>query len=200
MKFCFKCQTDKDLSAFNKNASTKDGLQRYCAECYRAVKAANYIKHKTKLLADSAEYYRLKKPEVLARNADYYARNKTKVLATQSAWRALNSDKMRALTTRWMKANPHMRSIYNSKRRARLFSAHGSFTHNEILTLFALQKGQCACCHEPLKSNFHKDHITPLALGGDNDKLNIQLLCPRCNLSKGKKDPIKFMQERGYLL
>lgn len=36
--------------------------------------------------------------------------------------------------------------------------------------------------------------------GGANDKSNIQLLCPHCNLSKGAKHPVDFMQERGMLL
>jgi hypothetical protein len=30
--------------------------------------------------------------------------------------------------------------------------------------------------------------------------LNVQLLCPPCNLKKHAKDPIQFMQERGFLL
>jgi 5-methylcytosine-specific restriction endonuclease McrA len=40
----------------------------------------------------------------------------------------------------------------------------------------------------------------PLKAGGTNDILNIQLLCKPCNLSKGAKHPIDFMQQRGFLL
>lgn len=29
---------------------------------------------------------------------------------------------------------------------------------------------------------------------------NVQLLCSRCNLSKGAKHPVEFMQSQGYLL
>jgi len=44
------------------------------------------------------------------------------------------------------------------------------------------------------------DHIVPLAKGGKNIDSNIQLTCPKCNLEKNSKDPIEFMQSRGYLL
>ena len=44
------------------------------------------------------------------------------------------------------------------------------------------------------------DHIVPLALGGLNKDENIQLLRAVCNLNKGRKNPIAFMQERGFLL
>ena len=42
--------------------------------------------------------------------------------------------------------------------------------------------------------------IKPLARGGTNQRTNLQLLCPPCNLSKSAKDPIDFMQSRGFLL
>lgn len=35
---------------------------------------------------------------------------------------------------------------------------------------------------------------------GSNTDDNIQLLCKTCNLSKGAKHPIDFMQSKGFLL
>jgi hypothetical protein len=55
--------------------------------------------------------------------------------------------------------------------------------------LLARERGKCALCaanlalelsHEP-----HVDHIVPLALGGSNDLVNLQILCGRCNGTKG---------------
>jgi 5-methylcytosine-specific restriction endonuclease McrA len=40
----------------------------------------------------------------------------------------------------------------------------------------------------------------PLARGGSNDRLNLQCLCPQCNLSKNAKDPIAWAREQGRLL
>jgi len=66
--------------------------------------------------------------------------------------------------------------------------------------LLLLQKGTCVCCGLDINSDYHMDHIIPLKLGGEHTDSNIQLLCPACNLTKGSKDPIKFMQSKGFLL
>jgi len=44
-------------------------------------------------------------------------------------------------------------------------------------------KGRCVKCGGA--SNLEFDHIIPLAMGGSNTARNIQLLCERCNRSKG---------------
>jgi hypothetical protein len=43
--------------------------------------------------------------------------------------------------------------------------------------------GRCANCGSNEKLEY--DHIIPLAKGGSNTERNIQLLCERCNRSKG---------------
>jgi hypothetical protein len=46
---------------------------------------------------------------------------------------------------------------------------------------------QCKKCAIPLtKTNFHADHIKPYSEGGPTDISNGQVLCAKCNLSKGK--------------
>lgn len=44
---------------------------------------------------------------------------------------------------------------------------------------------QCCHCGIELWEGGHIDHIWPLSQGGSNLAHNLQLLCPRCNLSKG---------------
>lgn len=63
-----------------------------------------------------------------------------------------------------------------------------------------LQKWKCPVCFSNLKSNYHVDHINPLKNGGKHEPSNIQILCKSCNLRKAAKDPISFMQSRGFLL
>lgn len=53
------------------------------------------------------------------------------------------------------------------------------------------ERGKCANCKcdmaLELSDDDHIDHIIPLASGGCNDLVNLQLLCKRCNLEKSAK-------------
>lgn len=76
----------------------------------------------------------------------------------------------------------------------------GKHTAADIKRLFRLQRGKCACCRVSIADGYHVDHIQPLVLGGSNDKANLQLLCPTCNLRKGAKPPERWAAENGRLL
>lgn len=85
-------------------------------------------------------------------------------------------------------------------RRARAVSVGGAFTAAEVRKLHGLQRGRCASCQCALGEKYHRDHIMPLSLGGDNAISNIQLLCQHCNQVKASKHPIAWAQEQGRLL
>lgn len=85
-------------------------------------------------------------------------------------------------------------------KRAKIRENGGRLSPGLAKTLFSLQKGKCACCGLPLGNDFHLDHIIPSALGGANEDWNIQLLRRKCNMSKGAKHPLVFMQGKGFLL
>lgn len=55
----------------------------------------------------------------------------------------------------------------------------------DTVRLFVWQRdlGKCVKCGSPEKLEF--DHIIPVVRGGSNTERNIQLLCERCNRSKG---------------
>lgn len=76
----------------------------------------------------------------------------------------------------------------------------GKHTHEDAAAIRAAQKDKCGYCRKPLEGKGHKDHITPLFLGGTNSRRNIQYLCAPCNLSKNAKDPLVFAREIGLLL
>ena len=78
--------------------------------------------------------------------------------------------------------------------------AKGSHTYNDIENILIFQKNKCVICKVSIKKKYHVDHVIPLSRGGSNDKDNIQLLCPSCNMSKGAKEQTTFIQERGYLI
>ena len=53
------------------------------------------------------------------------------------------------------------------------------------IAVWRRDQGQCARCSSRL--NLEYDHIIPVAEGGSNTVRNIELLCEKCNRSKGKK-------------
>lgn len=116
------------------------------------------------------------------------------------AWDATHPELKKARTKAWAESHPEQRKIYKHNRRNRTEIDGGALSSGIIAVLFTRQKGKCAICKKSLKAGHHLDHIVPVARGGKNSDRNVQLTCPKCNLEKNSKDPIQFMQERGYLL
>lgn len=84
--------------------------------------------------------------------------------------------------------------LASNKRRARLMNAPGNHNWQDITKKLEQQDGLCANPYCKVKlDKFHADHITPLFLGGSNAASNIQLLCPRCNLKKGRRTMQAFL-------
>ena len=67
------------------------------------------------------------------------------------------------------------------------------FTPEERSQILKDFKGICSNCNKRLKE-FHIDHIIPLAVGGTNDKDNLQPLCKACHMDKTALE-----QENGYV-
>lgn len=132
-----------------------------------------------------------------AAQAKWAAANRATAART---WAQENPERDRELKRRWALANPESRRAAIARRRAKVKAVGGSYTPEDVAALKVAQRGRCACCREKLPKRFHVDHITPIKRGGTNDRKNIQLLCPPCNHRKSAKDPIDFMQERGFLI
>ena len=115
-------------------------------------------------------------------------------------WRLNNKDCIRKARLKWNKNNPEKCKIQKKNEKAKRRGAEGSFNKNDIEQILKQQKHKCAVCKCCIKTKFHVDHIKPIARGGSNDRKNLQILCPPCNMKKGAKDPIDFMQGNGFLL
>lgn len=112
-----------------------------------------------------------------------------------------SSEKGRAWYQNWVETTA--RDAWRAKRHQRRASrrmTENPYTAKDIREISAMQKGRCAICRISLKHGQHVDHIVALAAGGSNERSNIQLLCPSCNMNKKDKDPIEYMQSRGFLL
>lgn len=209
MKTCSKCKHEKPRSEFyaEKRATrSRDGLKSQCKVChvgYTDDWANRHPEKRREMVRKSKEKHKI---TALPKARAWKMANKDKVLTNRALWIKNNPDRfaeiMRKGRKRWKELHPEAVAADNHKRRARKLGALGSFTEAEIIALFARQKGRCAhpWCREPLKKIYHRDHVTALSAGGSNFIENIQLLCALCNTRRGAKDPVKHMQNNGYLI
>jgi len=117
--------------------------------------------------------------------AAYAEKHRERILAYKREWRLKHPERHRVQSATW-----------NAHRQRRI---QGTLSADLIPRLMQLQQGRCQVCHGGLQE-FHLDHIEPLVRGGRHEDANMQLLCVPCNRKKSSKDPIRFMQEQGYLL
>lgn len=149
----------------------------------------------------SAIYYSQNKEKAMSATNRWRANNRDKARSYYAKWREANPDKVVIALKRWKSAHPEMNRIYCQNRKARLGESGCALSKDLAGRLIKLQKGKCACgCGRKLSDGYHLDHIMPLALGGKNEDVNIQLLSNVCNLSKHAKHPVEFMQSRGFLI
>lgn len=146
------------------------------------IKYRKWSINNSKIVAERTKEWREKNQQWVV---EYRKKNAAKYLAQGIAYRT---------------ANPEKVAVFKANRRARLLKSEGTHTAEEISKLLMLQKGKCACCKIDIRDRFHRDHVVALANGGSNSIDNIQLLCVSCNCSKGARDPVTFMQSRGYLI
>lgn len=127
------------------------------------------------------------------------AANPERKRANNSAWKEANPEQWKQSRENWKEKNKDRICVYKQTRRAKASNSSGTLSPDIAARLMALQKCKCANCKCKL-SAYHLDHIEPLALGGLNADMNVQLLCPACNLRKSSKHPIDFAQQEGRLL
>lgn len=199
-KPCTKCGEVKDINLFCKDRSKRDGRQSKCKECMALyvknlspeAKALRYKSSRKWIENNKVKYKEIKdkwdreNPRYSSDySARYYIENKERKLESSRIWYKNNREAARAI---------------DHRRRARKLNAKGSHTKEDILFLLKMQKYSCAYCLSSIKDDYTVDHINAISKGGSDDKYNLQILCRSCNSSKGAKEPITFMQERGFLL
>ena len=214
-KTCSKCLQDKPFTEFTKQAAGKYGLRASCKKCSQQEWKKYLESNSEKRKESQAKYRAVNKEKIRSYDATYREKNKEKELARGAAWRAANPEKEKSRTAayrannkekdaarkaEYAKKNPDVIRAIAARRRALVRGASGSHTRADIQNLFEIQRGLCAACHVDISEKNHVDHIMPLALGGTNDKTNLQLLCPTCNHSKSSKHPVDFMRQKGFLL
>jgi 5-methylcytosine-specific restriction endonuclease McrA len=174
---------------------------------------ARYAANREELQAKKREYMRaraLRNPEEVAAKARawreanaekqrlkrvaIYAANREELKEKSRLWKERNPEKA------WYKLYPEKKRADGRNRRAKERAAEGRHTAADVAHLLEAQRGICVGCAATLitkgKGKFHVDHIMPIILGGSNWPDNLQLLCPRCNMSKQSKHPDEWARLR----
>jgi 5-methylcytosine-specific restriction endonuclease McrA len=107
-------------------------------------------------------------------------------LASHTKWRINNREKQNDCVRKWKRNNPDKVRCDTRNRIAKRRHAPGKHCAEEIQNLLLSQDYLCAACSIFL-STYHVDHIIPISRGGTNWVINLQILCPTCNMSKNNK-------------
>lgn len=181
-----------------KYKATSDRYRAANVETLKAKRAVYYAANREASIEKSKAWRRRNPEKVRARNAADWQKNREENNARRRAWGAQNPEKERAWREAWNARNADRVRILKANYKGR--KRGGKLSLDIIERLLKLQRGRCACCGKPLSDDFHLDHRVPLVSGGKHEDGNMQLLRAVCNLQKNDKDPIDFMQSRGYLL
>jgi len=175
-----------------------------CVVCSIAAKRAYYHRNPTASNAANKAWRENNKELASALWADWYRRNAEKKKEAARLHRLADLEGYRARSKARRASDPEKyrmeKRASEAKRRAVKVGSDGHYTKADVQTLLQGQGRRCANCRADIARKFHVDHIMPLALGGSNDRKNIQILCQPCNQTKHAKHPIVFAQENGRLL
>lgn len=201
----YRANNQEKINAYRN--SHKEDIRLKSAEHYKINKEKSKISHAAyyKKTAErqkfTARRWQKANPEKKKANERAWCKeNFEKVKAWNRAWQKANPIKVNAITARWKRANPEARRIHGQNRRATKRANGGRLSKGLVGRLFKLQRGKCPCCQKTLGNDYHLDHIVPLKLHGLNADDNMQLLRATCNMQKGSKHPVDFMQSKGFLL
>lgn len=182
----------------------------------RANDRRSYQKHAKERLAQKREYYLANRERKLAtekalrdqkrggppRIPMTAEEKKAKECARLKKWREKNQEKIQTANREWREKNLDRARALTKLNKARRKGAKGRFTATDVERIRKSQNGRCAYCRIKITKNviIHLDHIQPVSKGGTNFPANLQILCAACNLGKKDKDPIRFAQEKGFLI
>lgn len=171
-----------------------------CVTCYQSRLAEYRELNKDHISKANIKYKKENRDRYSQKYKEWLSKNKKRKYEYTRKWAEKNKDRRRFLLRRWQENNRDRVRYKNNERKARQRGADGSYSSEDIASMFSKQSGRCASCRKSIKAGYHIDHIEPISRGGSNYPSNLQLLCQTCNLSKGAKDPYDWANENGRLL
>mgnify|MGYP003403780556 FL=1 len=191
---------EKRIQTYHQNKDERREEKSRIDKKYRE-RRKDEINKRRRIKLQSDSDYRMR---AVIRSKEWYIQNKDLASEKQAEYYKLHRERIKARIAIYQKQTPEptrlLHRIKTNRRRARLSTTEKPYTRTDVEKLLALQMCKCANCKKSIKDGYHIDHRIPVAKGGDNSFFNIELLCPKCNLSKSAKLPHVFAQENGRLI
>jgi hypothetical protein len=144
-KVCSKCGIEKDLSFFNKDKSSKDGLQSKCRECQKILRKKYYQNNKEieinraiewaqnnpdKAKESNKRYMKNNKPLIAERKRQYYEENR-EILSVKSAqYYEENKEDFKKNSKKYYEDNKEAVKEYNKKNELIIRARHKIYREN----------------------------------------------------------------------
>lgn len=202
MKTCSKCQTEKELIEFNKEASRKDGLYPWCKVCLKEHRAARYVKRPKYFLIHNkiCSFCKEDKPRAAFRTTSsnnlvprcLKCEEDVRVQTEQNRrrcgackqWRPLEEFYKSRRDGRHSTCIPcgqqALPNTYEKRRNASLVKYFG-ITLEQYKELLHLQNYVCPVCTKPLDQNKLYSHPVDHAHSGPNEGKIRAIVHDRCN-------------------
>lgn len=212
LKTCTCCKEAKLVSEFYKKKKGSDEPRSICKACNGKKERQWRDENPERNKAKNDEWREKNADKHKAYNEAWKERNKEKEVERQRRWAQENAERHNAKGQRWRKENPERaKQIWekwrtNNPEKVRAANnrrrAAGELDPAIMPSLYENQKGLCAYCDCELGDKYHLDHIVPIVRGGTNERSNLCLACPFCNLSKGGKllEEWETPKDREYLM
>jgi len=191
-KTCSKCGQEKSATLFSARARSLDGLQAWCKDCTRERNRTWLAEHPGKAYEYTKRWMK-NHPEQFkevrrANRARWSPERRERELARIKNWRIENPELARASQQATIEKNPELyRDIARRRDEARRARKVNAFVEQvSHMTVWERDKGICGICKAPADpTDWHLDHVVPLAKDGLHWYANVQVSHPRCNLIKG---------------
>lgn len=126
--------------------------------------------------------------------AEYRASRRNERAGYQRRWVMENRDRHNEYRRGWCRENIEKVKAYNTARR--MAEREALSDHSAHISQWVESEEKvCFYCDDACGDSYHVDHMYPISKGGDNTVSNMVIACPSCNLSKGDRDPVEFIDK-----
>jgi hypothetical protein len=205
MKRCSKCGQEKDVEAFAKNRSAKDGRQTWCRGCSKNPErdAAYYAANRERILKEKVEYFAKNKDKILPRTKEYGKTHRPQMRAYEAIYRDSHREQRR---TGSAAHHDHRREhdfasylLQATKRNANARHMTHTITRDDIQRLIDRQNGRCYWWGIRLvPSTGRRDPERPSLDRLDNSRGyepdNVVLSCLGANLSRSSNSAERYQR------